>query len=98
MLTLDDREPKRTTLTVRFFPGYRLRRVKTIRYDSIQSAEGLGSDLGLPEDQGVHVVDPLVGVDRLQVLDVADHVMLVGDSVAAVPVGASGAGILRNSL
>src|SRR3712207_5098722 len=40
----------------------------------------------LPIYQGVDVVGALVGVHRLQVHDVADHVVLVHDAVAAVHV------------
>src|SRR5258706_15502661 len=35
------------------------------------------------QDQGVDVVRALVGVDGLEVHDVADHVVFVGDAVAA---------------
>ena len=48
--------------------------------------EGLDAGLGAAQDQGVDVVGALVGVDRLEVHDVADDVVLVGDAVAAVHV------------
>src|SRR5690606_10074078 len=50
------------------------------------SRERLNPGLGAAEDQGVDVVGALVRVDRLEVHDVADHVVLVGDAVAAVHV------------
>ena len=50
------------------------------------SREGLDPSLRAPQDQGVDVVGALVGVDRLEIQDVADHVVLVRDAVAAVHV------------
>src|SRR5216684_7405131 len=47
--------------------------------------------LGTPQDQGMDVVSALIGVDRLEVHHVADHVVLVRDAVAAMHV-AGGAG------
>src|SRR5208283_4758375 len=55
------------------------------------AGEGGDAGLGAPQDQGVDVVGAFVSVDRLQVHHVADHVVLVGDAVAAMHV-AGGAG------
>src|SRR5689334_176215 len=53
--------------------------------------EGGNAGLGATQYQGVDVVGAFIGVDRFQVHHVADHVVLVGDAVAAVHV-AGGAG------
>src|SRR5687768_814452 len=45
--------------------------------------EGLDSGLRPAEDQGVDIVGALVGVDHLEVDEVADHPELVRDAVAA---------------
>ena len=47
------------------------------RFSKPASGEGLDAGLGAAEDEGVDVVGALVGVDGLQVEDVADHVVLV---------------------
>src|SRR5262249_7355090 len=47
--------------------------------------------LRAPQNQGVDVVGAFIGVDRLEVHYMADHVICVGDAVAAVYV-ARGAG------
>src|SRR5579862_6410973 len=48
--------------------------------------ERLDARLRAAEDEGMDVVRALVGVDRLEVQDVADHAELVGDAVAAMHV------------
>src|SRR6266480_6990083 len=45
--------------------------------------KGLDAGLRAAEDQGVDVVRAFVGIDHLQVDDVADDAELVGDAVAA---------------
>src|SRR5579883_1774295 len=50
------------------------------------SIEGGDAGLGAAEDEGVDVVRALIGVDRLQIHDVADDVVLVRDAVAAMHV------------
>src|SRR5208282_4837307 len=46
--------------------------------------EGRDAGLGAAQDQGVHVVRALVGVDRLEVEQVPDDVEFVDDAVTAV--------------
>src|ERR1700730_4091767 len=53
--------------------------------------EGGDPGLGTPQYQGVNVMGAFIGIDRLQIHHVADHLVLVGDAVAAVHV-AGGAG------
>src|SRR6266849_6270063 len=50
------------------------------------SAERRDAGLRAAEDEGVDVMRALVSVDRLEVHDVANHVELVGDAVAAMHV------------
>src|SRR3954470_18491833 len=50
------------------------------------SAECLDAGLRPPEDQGMDVMGPLIGVDRLEIDHVADDVELVRDAVAAMHV------------
>src|SRR5471032_3453164 len=57
--------------------------------------EGLDAGDGAAEDQRMDVVRALVGVDRLEVHGVADHVILVGDTVAAVHVARDAGDIER---
>src|SRR5438552_3475157 len=45
--------------------------------------KGLDAGLRAAEDQGVDVVRAFVGIDHLQVDDVADDAELVGDAIAA---------------
>src|SRR3989441_5087824 len=50
---------------------------------TISLVECLNAGDGAPEDQGVDVVRAFVGVDHLEVDDMADHAELVRDAVAA---------------
>src|SRR5690606_29779833 len=52
----------------------------------MSARERLDAGLRAPEYEGVNVVRALVGVDHLEVHEVADHAVLVGDAVAAVHV------------
>src|SRR5207302_4007130 len=47
------------------------------------TGEGLDAGLRAPEDERVDIVRAFVGIDHLQVDDVADDAELVGDAVAA---------------
>src|SRR6218665_3867319 len=49
-------------------------------------AEGLDAGLGAAQDQRVHIMRAFVGVDHLQVHDMADHAVFVTDAVAAMHV------------
>src|SRR6266851_6368721 len=68
-------------------------RARTVGGHNVAELAGERSDAGLgaAEDQGVDVVGAFIGVDRLEVHHVTDHVVLVGDAVAAMHV-AGGAG------
>src|SRR6476620_5387531 len=50
---------------------------------SVRSEESLQARDGAPEDERMHVMRPLVGVHRLEVLRVTHHVILDVDAVAA---------------
>ena len=58
-------------------------------------AESLESCDGTAEDEGVDVVGAFVGIDRLQVHDVADDVVLVRDAVASQHVTALARNVQR---
>src|ERR1700720_4653614 len=59
------------------------------------SREGGDPGLRTPQDQGMDVVSALIGVDCLEVHHVADHVVLVGDAVAAMHVAGSAGDVER---
>jgi len=60
---------------------------KAARIDlRMRSAEGGNARLGTAEDQRMDVVRALVGIHRLEVHAVADHMVFVGDAISAVHV------------
>src|SRR2546429_97547 len=62
--------------------GDELSAILYARYATL-TGEGLDAGLRAPEDQRVDIVRAFVGIDHLQVDDVADDAELVGDAVAA---------------
>src|SRR3546814_16376214 len=56
-------------------------RLRSDRPGSV-AGEGLQPGLGATQDQGMTVVGALVGVDRLEVEDVTDHLVLIGNAIA----------------
>jgi hypothetical protein len=64
----------------------RLAELEEYHMPAWSAGEGGDPGLGAAEDQGVDVVGAFVGIDRFEVHHVADHVVLVGDAVAAVHV------------
>src|SRR3546814_11219447 len=66
-------------------------RLRSDRPGSVAGA-GLQPGLGATQDQGMHVVGALVGVDRLEVEVVTDHLVLIGNAVSALHV----AGVWRD--
>src|SRR5690625_20980 len=54
------------------------------KLNALLRLECLYARLGTAEDERVHVVGPFVGVYRLQVHDVADDMILIGNSIATM--------------